>query len=836
MRSRRHPTTLMVLIALVFATLSAPAAAPAASTSDAKKGAIKRSVAKAKCKKTAKKRCKPSKKVVKTPAKKAGTKAANRVPARAQPVSAPPAAGRPAAASVAPTTTPVAPVAPVAPVTPATIPQPIPSPPAPVVPTPSAPSTPTPPVSDAVSAGLLTGSWLPLSVPGSGGRISALAVSPFDSNRVLVGGDMLGVGLSTDSGQHWSATTGFTSWEINDFTWDPHRANVVWVGTLSGPYRSIDSGRTWTPKRTGLPTGDYPYSAPIQKVLVDTTDSDHLIAVGGNQRGFKVAVTGALNYGLVYESVDGGERWSQISTVGDNINILDVVASSNVKTLYAATRQLGVRKSTDGGKTWTDANAGLPRLAVRGLAIDPADANVLWAAVDRSSTATAGVYLPGGIYKTTDGGTTWSSANTGLPQDSRANPTQTTAMYSVYRASDGALYTADQGYTTQQRFASRDGGRTWTTLGGKVAGPFPAASTPYVWAASPDGRSIYGGTSDAIIASRDRGTTWADVGGLRTSDGSWQGTDSFSGLLGTRVTFNAARPGTMLLSGFDAGNVMRSTTGGLSWTRPIASWDNYNGGYDVTTGGLAGEVAYAVLGQNGAFNGIAASKDAGATWSVKVGNGLPARYATGAIRGSVAIASADGATAYAVLPDGALYTTTDTGATWARVGTTSDAWAVTASRDLGTVYVATNRGILSSVAGAPFTLLAGSPTSLRRLVPGASGVVYGTGPVAGSGAQGGLWVYSDGVARRLTGSRFVSDVAIDPFNAARIVYVTNDNPYHDTSSATGVWVSTDAGQTFTPRNDGLAMTRVYSVAFDPAIPGRIVIGTNGRGFWQTLLP
>ena len=68
------------------------------------------------------------------------------------------------------------------------------------------------------------------------------------------------------------------------------------------------------------------------------------------------------------------------------------------------------------------------------------------------------------------------------------------------------------------------------------------------------------------------------------------------------------------------------------------------------------------------------------------------------------------------------------------------------------------------------------------------------------------------------------------------MYVTNDNPYHDTSFATGVWVSCNAGASFTQYDEGLPMLRILSVAFDPWTPGRVIIGTNGRGYWQTELP
>ena len=117
---------------------------------------------------------------------------------------------------------------------------------------------------------------------------------------------MLGIGLSQDGGHTWQATTGLASWEVNAFTWSATNPKLIWVGTMSGPYESVDGGHTWSSMRVGLPTGDYPYSAPVQKVLIDPSNSLHLLAFGGNQRQFKAGGSGALHYGLVYESLDGG--------------------------------------------------------------------------------------------------------------------------------------------------------------------------------------------------------------------------------------------------------------------------------------------------------------------------------------------------------------------------------------------------------------------------------------------------------------------------------------------------------------------------------------------------
>ncbi|MBD3346812.1 MAG: hypothetical protein GF401_17280, partial [Chitinivibrionales bacterium] len=95
--------------------------------------------------------------------------------------------------------------------------------------------------------------WTPLHEPGSGGRLTSIAVSPHDPNHVLLGGDMLGIGVSFDKGDSWLATFGLPSWEIGDFTFHPENPDIIWAATMSGPCKSTDKGVTWASKRNGMP-------------------------------------------------------------------------------------------------------------------------------------------------------------------------------------------------------------------------------------------------------------------------------------------------------------------------------------------------------------------------------------------------------------------------------------------------------------------------------------------------------------------------------------------------------------------------------------------------------
>ena len=79
---------------------------------------------------------------------------------------------------------------------------------------------------------------------------------------------------------------------------------------------------------------------------------------------------------------------------------------------------------------------------------------------------------------------------------------------------------------------------------------------------------------------------------------------------------------------------------------------------------------------------------------------------------------------------------------------------------------------------------------------------------------------------------FAHGVAVDPSNAQNLAVVTTEPAFNDVSGATGVYLSSDGGATWTAITEGLPMRRLRTAEFDPSEPDRLVVGTTGRGFYE----
>ena len=249
------------------------------------------------------------------------------------------------------------------------------------------------------------------------GRVSDIAVNlknPFEYYVAVASG---GVWKTTNWGVEYTPVFDTQdSYSVGCVTIDPNNPNVVWVGTGEnnnqrsvaygdGVYKSTDAGKSW--KNVGLKKSEH-----IGNIIVHPDNSDviYVSAYGplwskGGERG-------------VYMSKDGGENWQRILYVDEHTGINEIhMDPKNPDVLYATAHQRrrhvytyvgggpgsGMYKSTDGGSSWKKINKGLPSVEIGriGMDISPVDNNVLYAIVEAADRK-------GGFYKSVDMGESWS--------------------------------------------------------------------------------------------------------------------------------------------------------------------------------------------------------------------------------------------------------------------------------------------------------------------------------------------------------------------------------------------------------------------------------------------
>jgi photosystem II stability/assembly factor-like uncharacterized protein len=722
--------------------------------------------------------------------------------------------------------------------------------------------------------------WEPLYEPGCGGWITGVAVSPHDPQRVLVGGDVMGVGVSEDGGDSWQPTFGFSMWEINDFTFHPTDPLVIWVGTLGGPYVSLDGGHHWQSRRTGFPPpGDTYFSAPIEKILFWPGDSTRLLAFGGSHRG--LSALGKPLWGAVWESLDSGTSWRQVATVADGSFAANIVsalfAGGQAETLYVAARGKGVYLSTDGGRTWVARKQGLPDTTGIGrLVAHPTRKDILWVSLGSYRVPGKDEHQPGGVYKTTDGGSRWEPASNGLKLqgDQEGRQPSSYKALGVAPTNPDLLLTCDWpswgrydyrdvdgrneilwGPTT---FKSTDGTASWrpvlkyrTEEQGRDTAYFCFDNTVFEFDPHTADRAFLGSTM-CLLRTQDAGKTWTDATSYRPDANrrdAWRGR-GFSGLCSSQFAFHPHDPQHTVLLGLDDA-FWQSRDGLRSWQRvpAVGSANHARTANDITFAGEGGRVIYVLLSQfNFSFTGIARSTDSGRTWTDLYGaaRGLPERSQQP--QGT----PLDQAIGIYALPDqpeqvwatigGQLYHSTDSGEHWSVIHDGPGLlWIAPVPGQPRSFYVSSGEGIYFTEDGAKFTLLPGSPR-INRWMPGRLAVdtskphrLY-LAQYADTPGKGGLWRWADGVWTKLMDQLGVVGVAVDPTDPSRVAVATTDVPIRDVTIASGVWLSDDAGVSWSQQNNGLPCLRGKVLAINPHDPEQLIFGSEGRGYFVARWP
>lgn len=238
-----------------------------------------------------------------------------------------------------------------------------------------------------------------------------------------------------------------------------------------GVWRTRDGGRTWTPLTDDMPT------TAIGALAIAPSD-DNVVYAGTGEANF----ANHSRYGLgLLKSDDRGDSWRLLAAdafAGRCFSRI-VVHPADPDTLYASITRaggfpelaaakghplrhgpLGVFRSLDGGETWQRL-AGLPDLSATDLALDPADPNVLYAAIGRIFG-----HQDNGIYKTTDAGETWQKLSLNAGDLGRVSlavspdvPDRVAALLTQPASPAGG------GARNIGVYTSVDGGANWTPIG-----------------------------------------------------------------------------------------------------------------------------------------------------------------------------------------------------------------------------------------------------------------------------------------------------------------------------------------------------------------------------------
>lgn len=243
----------------------------------------------------------------------------------------------------------------------------------------------------------------------------ALAVDPKDSNKLYVGNYWTrGVFVTGDGGSTWNLLEEWRHSDVPDhypmeIGIDPRNSSVVYIAGEYGLKKTTDGGKTWVSLG-----GDLFYGKHVHGLDMDPLKPDILYLGSGKSEN-------SLEGGHIFKTADGGKTWEEMANgfpMDEEANVWVIsIADSNPNVVYAGTnahsciaqnpkptKELGVYKTMDGGKSWKAVNNGLSNKNIYALAVDPQNPNIIYAGVGHGHQEEESHK---GLYRSADGGESW---------------------------------------------------------------------------------------------------------------------------------------------------------------------------------------------------------------------------------------------------------------------------------------------------------------------------------------------------------------------------------------------------------------------------------------------
>ena len=491
-------------------------------------------------------------------------------------------------------------------------------------------------------------------------KVTVLYVSPSDDDRIFVGTSNLLL-KSNDRGSSWeSLSDTFHRSDIKGLAIHPNNPNIIYarIGLYTfsdcsdvdnddadyeesvskycpGIYKSTDGGESWKlleevtgdPSEGGVYINEYNDSEIYSvfgretfvskdggissDVFLDTKEHPIIPDVGVEIITFGESESEVFMAGLqgVYRTYDNGKTWIESNTGFVGSEVVDLVTSLD-GTMYATTYNLGIFKSTDGGKNWVFASFGIKNWYGMQLATHPEDADTLFTTTN------------GGVYKSTNAGKSWELiGGSDLCDDEDAGGNchyhgivvEKEAPFKVLVGSGGDQYAKEGVGLT----GSEDNGESWRNSDDGFVRDVHVSklvidpNNNNVFYATTQGETEYTdkvGDGAGVFKSTDRGNNWTQINNGLNS-------------LETNVLAVDPNDSDVLYLGTDDDGIYKSINGGENWKKliPTASFgvgdiivdpQNSNNVYMGTVDYFRLSESRGVLGDSGVYK----STDGGTTW------------------------------------------------------------------------------------------------------------------------------------------------------------------------------------------------------------------------------